>query len=80
MSRSLKSVILLVSLLASTQVHAEQAKRPTRADRIAADAALAERLISERRMTCVYGKTRFEADSQGRLVITTSRVCTEVSR
>lgn len=80
MSRSLKSIVLLVSLLASTRGYAEQAKRPTKDDKLAADAALAARLISERRMTCVHGKTRFEADSQGRLVITTSKVCTEGAR
>jgi hypothetical protein len=72
-------IILAVALVSSFAL-AEQAKRPTAAERIVNDAKLAERMIAERGLVCVYGKTRFSSDGQGRLVIITSKVCTEPSR
>lgn len=77
--KSWLAAIIIATSVAAT-AGAQQAKRPTAAERAAAAYTTAERMIVERNMQCVPGKARFSADSQGRLVITISKVCTEVSR
>lgn len=76
----LSAAAIVAAVFTAAQASAGQAKRPSAAERIVNDARLAERMIAERGLVCVYGKTRFSSDGQGRLVIITSKVCTEPSR
>lgn len=40
----------------------------------------ADKLVAERQLVCTYGKSRFETDAKGNLVVVNGKVCTEVSR